>query len=466
MPCECLSGDFVAYSDSEIITSAVSALPWYYHVDETGALFQGPNVFDIAARGRVPWRWNRRALVSLALFGHTLGADTLCEGVFRVPPAARLACEPNGQLRWTPLRCGFPEAGSEPDVGRTAEALLAAFDDCVRDEPDVFLSLSAGFDSRLLLACALRRGLRPRLGVMGYELTADRIIARRIGHDLGLPIEVVELDPSDYLRQAEAISRHTSGVKLAAHWHTYLYAEKVGVGQAAHLVGSNGEFARSFYLDNPKFNWLADRLPPSLAELYFDVRLARRRMKFSRHNSLVHGAAFNWRPDGPAALARVGGHPLTFADGLDAFYCWQRVRHFIGAGLMSYTVSGRPRSPFLDGRWVAACFGLDRRWKRGNAFHRHCTSLFYPALASYPYQAAPSAAAAESYSPFDDLCRTHAVEEAILDNDVLDVWFSAEQRRRILRDEKADQYEERSFLLTLLYARKSVLEAGLREQLR
>ena len=106
------------------------------------------------------------------------------------------------------------------------QALHKAFDQCV--SPGVVLSLSGGFDSRVLLSRLLYHGARPVVGTMGFPSSTDRIVATLIAKAFNLEHRVVELQVSDYLLFAKEIVRLTGGTKTANHWHTYIYTRRVG----------------------------------------------------------------------------------------------------------------------------------------------------------------------------------------------------------------------------------------------
>src|SRR6266480_965938 len=87
-----LAGDFVLIwednSESEpsvlLASSAISAIPYFYYVSpDRRSLWHGTNIFDCIRQRGLEWQWNDRAVVSLALFQHTLGADTLHPDICR-----------------------------------------------------------------------------------------------------------------------------------------------------------------------------------------------------------------------------------------------------------------------------------------------------------------------------------------------------------------------------------------------
>lgn len=451
-----LTGDFVVVNPSPVdgfaVSSFLSALPYYYALSAQGHLVTGACAFEVAARAGLAWRWNERTIRSLALYGHSINDDTLCEGVYRLPPATRVSVK-NGALKLEALPVRRFLWDEDTTQERAFGLLKRSFEGCVGGAAsEVHLSLSAGYDSRLLLALCLDRGIKPQVSVMGYDNSTDVIMARAICQRVGLRLQVIALDPTDYLRHGARIAATTSGVKTAVNWHTYLYHLGKDFSRGVHLVGSNGEFARSFFFDKPRFDPLAKHAPAVGMNAYWFARCARRMMKFSRLNPLV---GRNPLPVlGLAQRASVGRQwtASRFLPALDAFYAEQRVRHFIGGGLACYAAHGSPRSPFLDAPWMRAIAAMGRRFKQGNRFHADSTERLWAPLAEFTYNRLPDQTQGESYHPFGPLVKSDEVTELLVESSCLDGWTSRADRVALLTDAQCDQVEERNLWLTLHFA--------------
>ena len=376
-------GDFVIAGPTTdggtlLVTSPVAARPYYWGRDARGRVFHGTTVFDVVQRAELPWRWNAPALRNLALLEHTLGDETLHPDVFRCPPATVMRFGPGGQLRQrrylTPGRffegCGGPDAALEVLVDVVGELSDGA----------PMVSLSAGFDSRVLLAALLRRGAAPRCATMGPAHATDVQIAGRIARRFGLRHDRVELDPHDYLRYGQQAAEVTSGTKSARHFHTFIYTQKLGLSpEELHFVGSNGAFARTDLFDAGCLSLLADavRWP-----LMHSVGLGR--IALHTRGSAVRKTALG---RGIIASARAWAKQATLPRGplnrLDELRTFQRMRHFIGNGLAMYATATRVRAPFLDARWMRAVGPMSRRHKLGSNWHRFAIERLYPKLLAF-----------------------------------------------------------------------------------
>lgn len=380
------------------------------------------------------WSYDQSSLVSLALFGHTVGTKTLSS-------AARRRTLNPPHLVWD----------ADGTVDEAFDALTTSFASCLTGASAIQLPLSAGYDSRLLLALCLRFGITPEVSVMGSERSTDVMVASEICGRLGIPIAVTQIRPDDYLKAGPEIAKVTSGEKLAAHWHTYLYARDAFRGDAVQLVGSNGEFARSYYFDHPRLNAVVDRMAASTLPAYWLTKFARRVHKFSRHNPIVRG-----KQQGAMKLAatpissRWGAKTLPSA--LDAFYVEHRVQHFIGSGVACYAAFGKPRSPFLDGGWIRSVAALPRALKRQNRYHLECIKRLYPDLLDVPFNQHPGGGREVAYDAFEQVSRFTETVDIIQDSKHLDRWATRDARSAILRDDRCQQIAERSFWLSLHFA--------------
>lgn len=457
-----LSGDFVVVNPKKgyAISSFLSALPYYYAVGLTGQLVFGANVFDVAKRAGLTWRWNERTIRSLGLYGHSINNDTLCDGVFRIPPASRVSTI-NGKVSIEALKVRQFSWDITDSTDNALVELKKAFDVCINDSDEVHLSLSSGYDSRLLLALCLSNSIAPKVSVMGNSDSTDVVIAKQICESVGIPLEVIKLDQNDYIKLGNKISKDTSGVKTACNWHTYIYGLGKDFSNGVHLVGSNGEFARSFFFDVRKLDFVSKRSPSLMMNLYWAARLAKRYYKFSAANPLIRKGVR--APIDLAFQAKLREHwgATQFLPALDAFYAEQRVRHFIGGGLACYSTHGSPRSPFLDANWIRAAAELARRHKQGNHFHSSSTAALYPRISQFNYNRLPDNTKGASYSPFSEVVKSSVLTELLIESKYLDRWTSRLDRIKILQDPNCNQEEERNFWMTLHFAGEVVSDSGI-----
>jgi hypothetical protein len=449
-------GDFVFVVESTnaagdavttLLSSAVAATP-YYFTTKGETMHHGASVFDVIASAGVPWRWNRRAVNCMALFEHCLQDDTLHPDVRRVPPSSRITFE-NGELR-IETDTAVWDAFAAPEDGtsdKLVEATIDLFGEITRGRK-VAVSLSAGYDSRALLALALHAGMRPVTGTMGNGKATDMKVAAKIATSLGLEHRCVEIRAEDYLRQAARIVRVTSGTKSAAHWHTHLFATQAGYPHNhLHLVGSNGELARTYFLDKGIAALGADGIGRVLRKPFFQTKFGvRRKLPGLALRSFLQPS----ENDDIAAAIADADESIHRGSGLlrplDEFYTMQRVRHFIGAGLAALSSVMQIAAPFLDARFVMAAACLRRREKMNGRFHRRLIARCRKELLDFPTDdtSIPMAAHERTcywlrrspstpYNPLREWLQSPAVEELVMESRHLDQFIPRADRTEILR---------------------------------
>jgi asparagine synthase (glutamine-hydrolysing) len=363
-------------------SSAHGYYPWYYAWEE-GRLWHGPCVLDLVRAG-LRWEWSYEALGDLFTLDQLIGDRTLHPRVRRLPQATVLRAD-NGAptLAQRPFDALHPRGESTPEAA--LDALRASVGRWATADTTV-LCMSAGMDSRVLLACLLAEGHRPHLLVGGVPEATDVVVSRAIAKGQRLPIQVVEPTLADYLEAAPRVAALTSGTKNAIHWHTYLFAAQAGLSTDATLfVGTAGEWARTDYFPVGMVARAADRMPPALVHrLYWPARLKKqlKREEAERlHPALARSLTEGMRERyGRLAASCPGG----FLDGLDRFFLEERVRGFHAQSYKLYEAVRPTRVPFIDRTWVTRVRGLDRSWRLGSNWHRYALERACPELMRYP----------------------------------------------------------------------------------
>jgi len=383
-----LPGNFIVTietpEETTLISSAHGVCNYFYTV-QAGQLFHGDTVANILRESKLPWRWDWQALADVALLEQTLDNETLHPAIQRLPPATILRFSAG---RTTLTKQTWEEV--HPAAPASADQALQIFNaETARwfAEPTV-VSMSGGFDSRVILASMLHQQLRPdRLLTLGFEQSTDVQISVAIAKHFNLPLQRVELEPQDYLRHGARISALTNGTKPAGHWHTHLYTRKANLDPTTRLyIGSNGEFCRSFLLDKGIVTRLAGMVPGEmLLRKFWSLKF---RPPFHPEDlaSLHPEWARYFAPPARQEFAQraVELSPGGLLPGLDHFYLRQRVRHFIANGLKLYADSSVPITPFLNVDWTREVWNLPRKWKQGSNWHRFAIARNCPELLNFP----------------------------------------------------------------------------------
>ena len=467
---ERLPGDFVlvakgtdAAGPYTALFSSVVATPPYVLHQGPDAVVHGATVLDVCRRAGLRWEWDPGAVESLALFDHLLGDATLHRRVERLEAGAALLVR-GGQIE----RLTFAPAAEAPrrvSPEVLVERVTAATGEAVHGRR-VVVSLTAGYDSRAVLAMCLRHGADVVTATMGTVGTTDAVVAARIAEAAGVPHTVVPPE-TDVLRHAGAVLRATSGTLPVRVWHTALFGERLEAGRL-HLTGLNGEQARTPLLDAGLAARLADCLPSGPAfEAWLRLRFGPRRR--------LGGAVRFFQPEAPpdafrAARRRTEGAGSLLAR-LDHFHTADTVRHLGGNALRLLRQSHETTSPFLDARFVDAAGRLRRTHRLNSRFHVAIVRACAPALLPFPVDATAMpmtgherpfywtrARPMRGTSPVPALLASAAVRDALCDDRRLDLFVPPDVRRRLVVERRQSAV---SFLLTMHLFLDVLAEDGL-----
>ncbi len=367
-----------------IITSPVGAMHYFYTL-QNGRFFHGDQINKILQHSGLSWQWNWTALGDLCQLENLTGNATLHPAIHRVPPGSILQFR-DGAISLQSTTYVDTIRKSSPDPDAAVEALNEAV--ATWAGPNPYLSLSGGFDSRVILSAMLSQGIKPHLITMGSSEATDVQVARRIATTFGLQHDLIRLRLDDFFSHAPTISAITNGTKTAWHWHTYLYPLKANLpSESSFFVGTLGEFARSYYFDRGRLGNLAALAPVSALHKFWSLKL-------DRHPSFEADELKHLAPEFASQLDVHGraqrAEKLTgychgqFLPGLARYYFEQRVPNFYANGIRMYRASSNWRSPFHSRRWIDAIWNLPSHWKLGSNWHRHAISSNCPDLLEFP----------------------------------------------------------------------------------
>ena len=371
---------YQAGSRTSLFCSADGVTQLFYAV-QGGALHYGSSVSDVIGSAGLNWQWNYEALADLATFGHVIGDHTLHAAVRRVGSAELVT--------WDGLALSRKKLDIQRySTGDPSKEAIEVLLETVRAEAgtDDLISLSAGFDSRMILAAFLALGMRPNLLVMGADRSTDATIATEIARKFNLPLEHVPLDGNRMITDRSLIVRLTSGTKTIDNWHTYEYIA-AGNGPAPGTgiwIGSNGEFARTFFFDRGLQFYVANALGSPLVRKFWDAKVRRNALPDSLRPFLVEELRECLKPEKQIARLLQFFPQRSLGDTNDQLYL-ERVRQFVANGLRLVSTRYPPRTPFLHPKWIAAVKRMPRHLKLGNHWHRLAISHLCPELLRFPY---------------------------------------------------------------------------------
>lgn len=380
-------GEFtIIYSsprDVRIITSNIGAMHYFYYYD--GERFtHGQHVVDIVEELKLSWIWDWTSVGDLCELENLTENRTLHRHVKRVPPGSILRFD--GKLSfWS---TNFIDTIQESN-SNAVDAVDIFNEETIRwvsSEP--FLSLSGGFDSRVILSSMLKEKIYPTLVTLGDQRSTDIQVAGKIAKRFALKHKIVQLTLDDFLKEADHISYITNGSKPACHWHTYLYPKKIGVPEnQSFYVGTLGEFARCYYFDKGIASILFDGFSERGQETFWRLKLNRHKtFKSSEFHLLsddlkkqLEEKAMIKRAKRNARLSKG-----SLLSGGCRYYLEQRVPNFYANGIRMYNDTTQWRSPFHNINWLKTIWCLNDNWKLGSNWHRLAINRNYPELLNFP----------------------------------------------------------------------------------
>jgi asparagine synthase (glutamine-hydrolysing) len=383
-----ISGEYVlileGVNECALITSPVGAMHYYYHHDGN-RFYHGTKIIDILNQAAIPWQWNWSALGDLCQLENLTNNQTLHPSIRRVPPGTCLYYK-NNQLNLD-INCYIDSIPSlRPDPSAAVKAMNLEVATWSGNNP--YLSLSGGFDSRVILGSMLQQGIQPHLITMGNDQCSDVRTAKAIASEYNLSHDLIRINIDDFFEHAPKISHLTNGTKTAWHWHTYLYPMKAQIPtDSSFFVGTLGEFARSYYFDKGQLGRLAALNPKLALHRFWNMKL-NRHPTFLSHELTSLNSQFAEQLSAQGINSRADR--LTsyckqqFLPGLTRYYFEQRVPNFYANGIKMYMDSSQWRSPFHSRRWIDQIWNLPSSWKLGSNWHRYAIAKNMPKLLNFP----------------------------------------------------------------------------------
>lgn len=370
--------------DCLVVTSPVGAMHYFYCC-HNNKLFHGSEIHRIQSQAGIKWEWNWSALGDLCQLENLTDNKTLHTDIHRVPPGSIL------QFRNKILNITSNQYvdSIQPDLADPDGAVDAFNREVMRWSGDTpTLSLSGGFDSRVILSSMLKQDIKPLLITIGNADSSDVQTAKQISREFGLEHNLVTLTTDDFFANAHSISQITNGTKTAWHWHTYLYPLKADIkDRSSFFVGTLGEFARCYYFDKGSIGRAANSFPGFALHKFWDLKL-------HRHPTFEEDELEKLNPKFKSELSDQGISERVdrlskiskgkFLPALTRYYFEQRVPNFYANGIRMYQASSNWRSPFHSREWIDKIWNLSDKWKLGSNWHRYAISRNTPKLLEFP----------------------------------------------------------------------------------
>lgn len=384
---QCMDGEFTLiyqnYNEVVIITSMIGAMQYFYYYD--GKRFaHSKYIVKLVKDLELCWIWDWESLGDLCELENLTENRTLHPNIKRVPPGTILTYTSTLKIRSSKILDKFKIAHANP-----IDAISILNDQTLKwSGNNPYISLSGGFDSRVILSSMLKQGIYPTVVTVGNYQNSDMRVAEMISSKYVLDHIKVSLTVDDFLENGELIAHSTNGSKPSCHWHTFLYPQKARLTKGqSFFVGTLGEFARSYYFDKGFLSLLNDAFPNFSQLNFWMAKLSRHRTFEANELSLlcdelnqqVNSTGLRKRAERNASYASG-----DFLSGGTRYYLEQRVPSFYANGISMYNCNASWRSPFHNIRWLENIWSLNDHWKLGSNWHRLAIYRNHPDLLNFP----------------------------------------------------------------------------------
>jgi hypothetical protein len=357
------------------------ALRWV----DGATLAASPHDLSLACAGHTGFELDLVSAAASVACDWSIGGRSLLRGVRTADPLEIVAWEPGGAKR-SPVPAladgGRIDPADGAAVQQTLDAMIEGVGGAIADVAaaggDLEIELTAGLDTRAVLAAAARRADPARIrGVTrGRADSLDAIGAARIARRLGVRHAVEPFgigDAASAARDVDLLAFHLSGDTCAKRVGDASFR---GAEQVPRLDGTGGEIFRAYY--HPHAAAAAGETHDALA-----LHLARR---FPRLASLpwldpaLPGQVRGRIADRFGALA---AHARAPRDALDLFYACERVGRW-GAMRERHPVRRWLRSPFRQPDLLRLHLHLPAGAGAASPLHRRILERFAPEVRGWP----------------------------------------------------------------------------------
>lgn len=303
------------------------------------------------------------------------------DGIERLLPSQRLDLA-SGRRRRTALPGPAADAELDVLVGRVADrltmAIRAAADLAAAGGGRLWIGLTGGHDSRVVLASAVAAGL----DVMTYTfirpqtVQGDRDLPPRLADAAGYEHVTIPLEVVDPGRAAE-FDEHTAGGFTGGPQLQYSTGgwERVEASAVA-LEGGCFEVARGYYYD---------RLPREHGGPEAAADAILERFPSARPEGVRAWTRWALEADGEGSADPASEAPDRLLDWRDRFYLEQRVGGWLSAGLQGFDLSGRRQVHIANERGLLGdLLAVPQPLRRQGMHEAALVERLAPELASFP----------------------------------------------------------------------------------
>jgi len=237
--------EFDLVAKSLTIMSSIVGLPPVFVGTFPGMVIVTTDIYQASAIPGVTLYFDAQSVHDLCTVGHPIGYRTMFQDLTMVPGGHRVTVSASGMIRlsrsWDLAEAASLQSWNDY-LAQQIEAFTAAMQDL--DLSNSYLSLTAGLDTRSILAAMIRMNARMQAYTMsGKTLSLDARTARDLCKAYGIEHTVVVLG-DEFRREritcAAEASRLSGGLVSLGQAHEVYFYKKIGSNGTARLCGNLG----------------------------------------------------------------------------------------------------------------------------------------------------------------------------------------------------------------------------------
>lgn len=306
-----------------------------------------------------------------------------------------------------------PATGASPDelIASMAERLVNAIRGFASSGARLRLPLTAGRDSRVVLAAAVEAGAQPRTYLFETATLshADRTLPPRLAASVGVDYELITAAAPQDAGRLALWDRHSAEHAMTADRDVF------AAGQFARLTGDVDLGGNVFEVGRCYYHGVLPRDPGAGPEE--TAGLVLRELPTGRPQAVLEWAR------------RLHETPDDTWDWRDRFYLEQRLGGWLGAAAQGWDLSHVPRVHIAScAAYIAATMALDEPMRRASAHQSLLIERLAPVLVREPFNAGGPLHARLRHRASRELAELRAQRTP---------WAYAAQRTRRLRQRRA-----------------------------
>jgi Asparagine synthase (glutamine-hydrolyzing) len=350
---------------------ANAVIPVYYTQSEDSVIISWDAYAIMALMPRGPEIDESTLTIWLLYGGRGFGDRTRFCGIKRLEPGSAIVAEDSTITiqRATPFHFTPDDTHTDTLLDEAAHALIRAVEARTRDRGRVFLGLSGGLDSRIVLAAGKSETERFMAYTYGPKRFVERDIARQVAACFDIPHLSAETVPDDFRETAREGVRLSGGASLFKHGvqaHLFRSLKEQHGGDGIMLGSALDLLLGGTFLPDEAFSMnggveLADLLTTRLANYPDDVwnSLFLDRAKAAQHRE-------NARETLRQCIVNIPGD--TAADINDAFSFDIRIKRWYNHNLIYMLTDHRLLLPSYDREFLDIMSRVPGRQRQGSRF--------------------------------------------------------------------------------------------------